>query len=66
MDIPINSIELIELLDKKYPNRHPRLEMTDREIWYEAGRRAVVDNLLHMITEKQTEALPRIFKQKDK
>ena len=65
MDIPYLSIDLIEQLDKKYPNRHPRLTMSEREVWYEAGRRAVVDNLLHLIQDKQTEGLPQLLN-KDK
>tara|TARA_B100000768_G_C11102383_1_gene299673 strand:- start:56 stop:262 length:207 start_codon:yes stop_codon:yes gene_type:complete len=45
MKIKQYSTDLIEDLDKVFPRRHPSLEDTDREIWYKAGQRSVVDLL---------------------
>lgn len=44
--LPITVKELIEELDKFYPNQYPSLEMSDREVWFNAGRRDVVNTLL--------------------
>ena len=38
--------ELIFALDQIFPNRHPDLSLSDREIWYMAGQRYVVDYLI--------------------
>ena len=45
MKIKQYSTDLIEDLDKVFPRRHPSLEDTDREVWYKAGQRSVVDLL---------------------
>ena len=45
MKIKQYSTDLIGDLDKVFPRRHPSLEDTDREIWYKAGQRSVVDLL---------------------
>lgn len=46
--LPELSDDLLRELEKLIPNRHPALSMTDREIWFEAGRRSVVDFLLSL------------------
>ena len=56
---PIND-DLIQALDNVFPNRHPDLSLSDREVWYKAGQRFVVDWLVEqqkrqketMLTEK--------------
>lgn len=45
------SADLIAELDRLFPAAHPRLSDTDREIWFNAGRRAVVDLLLQLKAE---------------
>jgi len=45
MKISQYSIDLIEELDKVFPKRHPSLTDSEREIWYKAGQRSVVDLL---------------------
>lgn len=37
--------DLVDALDKLYPAAPPRLSDTDREVWFNAGRRSVVDFL---------------------
>jgi hypothetical protein len=46
--LPPDARALIEALDKLYPARPPRLAATDREVWFEAGQRAVVDHLISL------------------
>ena len=46
LPFPVLSDELIKALDSHFPQRHPDLSFTDREVWYKAGQRAVVDYLI--------------------
>lgn len=39
------SKDLIEELNRLFPNKVPSLTFTDREVWYKAGARSVVDYL---------------------
>jgi|FLLY01.1.fsa_nt_gi hypothetical protein len=66
MKIPTYAIDLIEELDKSYPNKHPNLSDTEREVWFKAGQRSVVDNLLSIVQDQQEEGeLPQLLN-KDK
>ncbi len=53
MKIQQYSIDLIEDLDKVFPKRHPNLTDSDREIWYKAGQRSVVDLLQSSIEHSE-------------
>ena len=44
--LPLITDDLIQGLDNLYPQRHPDLSLSDREIWYRAGQRSVVDYLI--------------------
>ena len=44
--LPVITDELIFALDQVFPNRHPDLSLTDREVWYRAGQRSLVDYLI--------------------
>ena len=44
--LPLKTDDLIQGLDNLYPQRHPDLSLSDREIWYRAGQRSVVDYLI--------------------
>ena len=44
--LPVITDDLIQGLDNLYPQRHPDLSLSDREIWYRAGQRSVVDYLI--------------------
>ena len=44
--LPTITDELIEGLSLAFPQRHPDLSMSDRQIWYETGKRFVVDYLI--------------------
>lgn len=52
--LPVTVEELIEKLDEEFPRRPlgaADLDRTDRELWFEAGRRAVVELLLDLQAE---------------
>lgn len=51
--LPIFSVDLIDELDKEYPNRWPSLNESDREIWFKAGQRSVVDKLIALKREAE-------------
>jgi uncharacterized protein YgbK (DUF1537 family) len=44
--IPTIPNALVEALDEMFPVQCPRLDDTDRMIWFRAGQRAVVDFLI--------------------
>lgn len=60
--LPPFSVDLIEELDKEYPDRWPRLNESDREIWFKAGQRSVVDMLLALKAEAEEDDLLRSLK----
>jgi hypothetical protein len=62
MKIKQYSTDLIEDLDKVFPRKHPSLSDTDREVWYKAGQRSVVDLLLSSIEHgEEDQELPTLL-----
>lgn len=53
LSFPFLSPQLIAALDARFPNRCPRLAQTDREIWFEAGQRSVVEILKETLKRQQ-------------
>ena len=51
--LPVITDDLIQGLDNLYPQRHPDLSLSDREIWYKAGQRFVVDYLIEQQKRQQ-------------
>ena len=51
--LPPITNELIDGLDAAFPHRHPDLSLSDREIWYKAGQRFVVDYLIEQQRRQQ-------------
>lgn len=49
-----NARPLVERLDTLFPNRCASLTDTDRQVWWNAGARSVVDLLLTLIREADT------------
>jgi hypothetical protein len=43
---------LLKELEDRFPARYPGLEWKDREIWYRAGQRSVVDFLADLFNEQ--------------
>ena len=54
--LPPISVELINVLDKRFPDQCPKLDEIDRMIWFAAGQRAVVDFLIKQ-HKRQNETL---------
>ena len=54
-DLPYLNDELLHALDTIYPSKPPDLLDDDRQIWYKAGQRSVVDFLKkHQERQKET------------
>lgn len=51
--IPIISSNLLKYLDSLYPNRCADLSLSDREVWFQAGQRSVIDFLLKAKEEQE-------------
>lgn len=49
--LPISVRQLIQELDDMYPERCPKPDDTEREIWMYAGKRAVVRHLKQLLEE---------------
>lgn len=50
---PPISKQLLEALEKNFPDRAPELRFTDHEVWFKAGQAAVV-RFLRAVFEEQT------------
>ncbi len=62
MALPVITDELINSLDSVFPNKHPDLSLSDREIWYRAGQRFVVDYLIEQqLRQKETMLTNRVL-----
>ena len=58
-NLPVYSSDLVKKLDQMYPSKCPDLTTPDREIWFKAGQRAVVDFLLTRL--KLEQELPQVL-----
>jgi len=47
---PQTIADLIDLLDRLYPDKCPSIHDTDREIWYRTGQRSVVEKCIQVMT----------------
>ena len=55
--------ELVEALDKLYPERSPDIGWSDREVWRRVGQREVVRFLLARLLEQEDNILGRTYVQ---
>ena len=55
-NLPDLSSSLIKKLDELYPKRYPEITWEDREIWFKAGQRSVVD-FLQQVHDEQNETI---------
>ena len=53
IDLPYIPDDLLKALDERFPNHWPSLDAVDREIWFAAGARSVVDYLLDQKRRQQ-------------
>ena len=61
-NLPVITDELINSLDAVFPNKPPDLSLTDREVWYRAGQRFVVDYLIEQqARQKETMLTTRVL-----
>lgn len=52
--LPLYSKDLIEQLDEAFPDKCPDKERdTDRDVWYKAGQRSVVNHLKARLKESE-------------
>ncbi len=49
---PVVLPELTEWLNKQFPITTPKLEQTEREIFFQAGQRSVVEHLISILKEQ--------------
>ena len=45
-DIPSLCEEVIKYLDELFPDKCPNLEETEKQVWFKAGQRSVVNHLI--------------------
>ena len=61
-NLPPITDELINGLDSVFPQRHPDLSMSEKEIWFKAGQRYVVDFLIEQqLRQKETMLTERVL-----
>ena len=61
-NLPPITDELINGLDSVFPQRHPDLSLSEKEIWYKAGQRYVVDFLIEQqLRQKETMLTERVL-----
>ena len=61
-NLPPITDELINGLDSVIPQRHPDLSWSEKEIWYKAGQRYVVDFLIaQQLRQKETMLTERVL-----
>lgn len=53
--------ELLKALDAKFPLRSPTIETADRQVWIEAGWRAVI-GYLQMEFKRQNDSIPQVLR----
>ena len=56
MDIPKIDTELVEYLEKLYPDRAPSLTTPEREVWFQSGQADLV-RLLRAILDEQNQTV---------
>ena len=61
-NLPPITDELINGLDSVFPQRHPDLSWSEKEIWYKAGQRYVVYFLIDLhLRQKETMLTERVL-----
>ena len=51
------SQELIDYLEKQFPNKSPDLNDNERQIWFKAGQSSVVSHLKKILNDKENNIL---------
>ena len=53
--MPLLKETLVEALDNRFPQQSADLQWTDREVWFKAGQRSVVEFLIKTLKEQEEE-----------
>ena len=56
-ETPSISKQLIDWLSDRIPERHPTIDQSDREVWFNAGKRNVVNFLVDKYNEQNQNIL---------
>ena len=51
------SKELLDYLDKQFPNQSPNINDKDREVWFKSGQASVVKHLKQLLDEQNKNIL---------
>ena len=51
--MPLLKETLVEALDNRFPQQSADLQWTDREVWFKAGQRSVVEFLIKTLKEQE-------------
>jgi hypothetical protein len=57
-EIPLIPSNLLDALDKLYPHRCPELTLDEKEVWFKAGQRSVIDFLVAVKAEQEDTVFP--------
>ena len=49
--LPPSTEELVQQLDEAFPNKSPQLHESEKELYFRAGQRSVVEFLIHKQNE---------------
>jgi hypothetical protein len=55
--LPATADEVVALLDAAFPEQSASLTWTDRQVWFEAGKREVVRFLKHLQQRRDSDLL---------
>lgn len=58
---PVTVDQLIEALDGAFPERCPDIDDSDRQVWFKAGQRSVVNFLRQWRSTAEEKQLPHVF-----
>lgn len=53
--LPLLTADLIKMLNERFPDRCPNIKTPDRQVWFDAGARSVVNLLLRLQREQEEE-----------
>lgn len=59
MNLPMLTVDLIKMLDKRFPDKCPNINAPDRQVWFDAGARSVVNLLLRLQREQEENNKPK-------
>lgn len=49
--LPLTADDLVDMLEEAFPNKSPQIHESEKELYYRAGQRSVVEYLIHLRNE---------------